>query len=213
MSTTTDASDSGRADPSDFDWVTFDEDETILWSGEPHFYSIGPALVVGVPLSLLLIGIPIVLGAYLNRENTVYLLTTEGLYHKRGILSRDVQKIGFEKVQNISFTQGPLGNYVGYGNVDISTAGGSGVEMQFRAVSDPKSVQARINRQIRNARSSTRDDDGASDRRSGDVLDDVLAELKAIRTALENDADDASQEALRNTTRGEDERSDLDRAE
>ncbi|MFC7044822.1 PH domain-containing protein [Halobacteriaceae archaeon GCM10025711] len=194
----------------DLDWLSLDDGEEILWSGKPHFYSIVPALVVGVPLSLVLVGIPIVAGAYLSRENTVYLLTTEGLYRKQGILSRDVQKIEFEKVQNISFSEGPLGKQFGYGNVDISTAGGSGVEMRFRAVEDPKSVQERINRQIRRSRTAARDEDETAARRTDDVLDDILAELRAIRAAVEDGSVDAARTPTENTTTEDDDEPALD---
>lgn len=177
-----------------FDWLSLDEGEEVIWTGQPHVYSLVPALIVGIPLSLLLIGIPIVVGAYLGRENTVYLLTNEGLYQKSGILSRDVQKIEFEKVQNTAFSQGPLGNAVGYGNVDISTAGGDSVEMQFRAVPDPKDVQARIKQEIRKTRSGSREDGEGSSRDTDDVLDEILGELRAIRTHLENGAGDVQNE-------------------
>ncbi|WP_247010069.1 PH domain-containing protein [Halorientalis litorea] len=167
----------------EFDWLTLDDAERVLWSGQPHVYSIVPALVVGIPLSLLLVGIPIVVGSYLNRENTHYVLTTDALYQKRGIFSRSVRKIAFEKIQNTSYSQGALGKHFGYGNVDISTAGGSGVEMQFGSVPDPKGVQERINRRIRQARGPR--DEHENEESSAEVLDEILAELRAIRTALD----------------------------
>ena len=182
----TESPESSDAVASEFDWFTLDDGEAVQWSGNPHVYSIVPALIVGLPLSLLLVGIPIVVGAYLNRENTVYLLTNEALYRKSGVLSRDVQKIEFEKVQNISYAQGALGNYFGYGTVDISTAGGTGVEMQFRAVPDPKAVQQRINEQSRRARGKGGDDEPTSED-PDQVLDEILTELRAIRTAVEAD--------------------------
>ncbi len=182
----TESPESSDAVASEFDWFTLDDGEAVQWSGNPHVYSIVPALIVGLPLSLLLVGIPIVVGAYLNRENTVYLLTNEALYRKSGVLSRDVQKIEFEKVQNISYAQGALGNYFGYGTVDISTAGGTGVEMQFRAVPDPKTVQQRINEQSRRARGKGGDDEPTSED-PDQVLDEILTELRAIRTAVEAD--------------------------
>lgn len=181
-------------DETTFDWLTLDDDEQVIWTGQPHAYSLVPALVVGIPLSLVLVGIPIVLGAYLGRENTVYLLTNEGLYQKSGILSRDVQKIEFEKVQNTAFSQGPLGNAVGYGNVDISTAGGDSVEMRFRAVPDPKDVQARIKQEIRKTRSGNRENGDSSTRSSEDVLDEILTELREIRSHLENGTGDVESE-------------------
>ncbi|RXK50052.1 PH domain-containing protein [Halorientalis pallida] len=185
------SSESSDTAASEFDWLTLDDGEQVQWSGKPHVYSIVPALIVGLPLALFLIGIPIVVGAYLNRENTVYLLTNEALYRKSGILSRDVQKIEFEKVQNISYSQGALGNYFGYGTVDISTAGGTGVEMQFRSVPDPKAVQQRINEQSRRARGKGADDRSTSESPE-QVLEDIRTELRAIRRAVEAGGRDAT---------------------
>lgn len=180
-------------DESTYDWLTLDEDEEIIWTGKPHFYSIVTALIIGIPLTLLLIGIPLIVGTYLSRENTVYLLTDQGVYRKSGILSRDVQKIEFEKIQNTSFKQWPFGNYFGYGNVEISTAGGDSVEMRFRDVPDPKAVQGMIKTEIRKTRSDTREKDDNS-RGTDEVLDEILGELRAIRTALSEDSADTAPE-------------------
>ncbi|WP_256298857.1 PH domain-containing protein [Haloarchaeobius salinus] len=178
--TATDSTDGGG---SEFDWLSLDEDEEIIWSGNPHPMSIVPALIFGVPLIILLVGIAIIVAAYLWRENTEYVVTTDGLYTKSGVFSRNVQRVDFDKVQNISFSQGVVGNYFGYGNVDISTAGGSGVEMQFQSVADPKSVQERINRLIKeNRRGSDRPEDEPE---KGQVLDEILTELRAMRETFE----------------------------
>ncbi|MEF8809051.1 MAG: PH domain-containing protein [Natronomonas sp.] len=164
-------------DSPSLDWLTLDDDEELLWSSRPHRSSLVPAFVVGIPLSFVLIGIPILVGAYLTYQNTHYVVTDAGLYKKTGILSRDVQKIGFDKVQNTSYSQTAIGGYFGYGNVDISTAGGSGVEMRFRSVPDPADVQQRINKRIKSKEPATDD--------KSEVLEDVLDELRAIRAELE----------------------------
>ena len=141
--------------------------------------SIIPALVIGVPaiaaagLGLLIIG-----GAYLNIKNTSFVVTDQGLYKKRGILSRSVQKIGFDKVQNISFSQGVLGNYFGYGNIEISTAGGSGVEMRFNSINDPREVEQIINRKLKQEKQDSSDSSESGDR--------VEEELIQIRKLLES---------------------------
>lgn len=153
------------ADPPAFDWLTLEDDEELLWSSRPHRSSLVPASVVGIPLSLLLVGIPIVVGAYLTHRNTHYVVTDQGLYRKTGVLSRDVQKIGFEKVQNTSYSQSAVGSYFGYGNVDVSTAGSSGVEMRFQSVPDPDAVQRLINQRV-NPGSPTARERPASSRRS-----------------------------------------------
>ncbi|GAB3419443.1 hypothetical protein GCM10027435_20790 [Haloparvum alkalitolerans] len=164
------------------DWLTLEGGEEVLWASQPHRSSLVPALVVGLPLSLVLIGIPIVAGAYLTYTNTNYVVTSSGLYRKAGILSRDVQKIGFDKVQNISYSQSAVGAYFGYGNVEVSTAGSSGVEMQFRSVPAPADVQELIDRQVEHG-----DDRGGEGK--ADVLADILEELRGIRRAVEDDAD------------------------
>src|SRR6056297_968519 len=132
----------------DLDWLSVEDGEEIRWASTPHKYSIVPALIVGIPLSLVLIGIPLIVASYLQYTNTNYVVTNKGLYSKRGILSRDVQQIGFDKVQNISYSQSAIGSSLGYGSVEISTAGGSGVELQFRSIPDPASVQELIAREI-----------------------------------------------------------------
>jgi len=161
----------------DLDWVSLDKSEEVLWQGEPRIHSIIPALVIGVPLTLVFgIGILIMVGAYLNIKNTDFLVTSQGIYRKQGVMSRSVQKIGFDKIQNISFSQTALGNYFGYGNVEVSTAGGSGVEMKFNAIEDPKKVQELINEHIR--------DDRSEERTSS--MEKVLEELQEIRKSVEN---------------------------
>lgn len=161
-----------------FDWLTLGADEQVVWAGNPHESSLVPALVVGVPLSLLLIGIPIVVSAYLRREATEYVVTTEALYRKSGILSRNVQRVDFAKVQNTSYSQGLFGRQFGYGNIDVSTAGGAGVELTFRSVPEPKDVQELINARVKGSERETPEDASA-------VLDQILTELRAIRSAVE----------------------------
>jgi len=88
---------SATIDPETADWLTLDEDEEIVWSGKPHESSLIPALVVGLPLALIPHRVTIIAGSYLQRENTQYVVTTDGLYKKTGVLSRDVQRIDFRK--------------------------------------------------------------------------------------------------------------------
>ena len=169
----------------DLEWLTLEDGESIQWASTPHKYSLVPALVVGIPLSVVLVGIPIVVGAYLQYTNTNYVVTNRGLYSKRGILSRDVQQIGFDKVQNISYSQSALGSSFGYGSVDVSTAGGSGVELEFRSIPDPASVQELIAREVDDREQGAGDAGTDAD----DVLDEILHELRAIRRELA-DSDD-----------------------
>ncbi|MEF8880513.1 MAG: PH domain-containing protein [Candidatus Nanohaloarchaea archaeon] len=165
---------------SSFEWLSLDEGEEVLWEGEPLMKSIYPAIAVGIPLTLFFgLGLVIIAAAYLNKKNTDFVVTSEGLYRKTGVISRNVQKIGFNKVQNISFSQGFLGTQFGYGNIEISTAGGSGIEMRFRSIEDPKKVQQLINKHIKKGKEAPT----SSDR---DTMSEVLAEMKNRRKASVN---------------------------
>ncbi|ELZ57431.1 MULTISPECIES: PH domain-containing protein [Halorubrum] len=172
----------------DLDWLSLEDGEEIRWASTPHKYSIVPALVVGLPLSVVLIGIPLIAASYLQYTNTNYVVTNKGLYSKRGILSRDVQQIGFDKVQNISYSQSAIGSSLGYGSVDVSTAGGSGVELQFRSIPNPAAVQELISKEIDKRQRSESGDADETD----DVLDQILVELRAIRSAVADDGDRAT---------------------
>jgi len=139
----------------EFDWLSLDDDEEVLWNGKPRIQK------------------------FLGLNITDYVVTTQGLYRKTGMFSRNVQKIGFEKVQNISFTQGILGKQFGYGSIGISTAGGSGVEMRFAAIDDPKKVQEMINSRIKNEKSES------SGRQSqAQILEKILEEVQEINGKL-----------------------------
>jgi uncharacterized membrane protein YdbT with pleckstrin-like domain len=108
-------------------------------------------------------------------------VTSDALYVKKGILSRSVQRIEFSKVQNISFSQGILGSRFGYGNVEISTAGGSGVEMRFRSIQDPKKVQQLINEKMK---PGTQDQESSSGRTEKEVLEEILSEVKDLNSKI-----------------------------
>ncbi|WP_414837955.1 PH domain-containing protein [Candidatus Nanosalina sp. VS9-1] len=161
----------------EFDWLSLDSDEEIQWKGQPRIKSVIPAVIIGLPLSIFGVGLLIIIGAYLSVKNTYYVVTSNGVYRKKGVLSRDVQKIGFDKIQNISFSQGLFGNYFGYGNVEISTAGGQGVEMRFRSIREPKKVQDLINKRIK-----TDSSEGEASR--DEVLQEILQELREINSKL-----------------------------
>ncbi|MFC4437083.1 MULTISPECIES: PH domain-containing protein [Natrialbaceae] len=168
-----------RSDERDLEWLSLDDGEEIVWTDGPDRRTLIPAFAIGIPLSIVLIGVFIIVGEYLRVTNTHYVVTDNAVYKKTGILSRDVKRIEHEKVQDISYSQSALGAFFGYGTVELTTAGGSGVEMAFKAVLDPRTVQQRISEQLKRHRSPS--ETGAND----DVLEEILAELRAIRSAVD----------------------------
>ncbi|WP_436347865.1 PH domain-containing protein [Natronorubrum sp. FCH18a] len=187
------------------EWLSLDDDESVLWAGGPDRRTIAPTAallafpvlallvvpfnaVAGLVLTavLALVVVPIVGWSVLWIRSTDYVVTTSGLYEKRGILSRDVKRIDFEKVQNTSYSQSAIGTRVGYGTVEVSSAGGSGVEMRFRTIPTPREIQQLISSRVSPARSGARSTtESPTSGDSDDVLEEILVELRAIRTALE----------------------------
>ncbi|WP_246999568.1 PH domain-containing protein [Halosolutus gelatinilyticus] len=174
-------------DPADLEWLSLDADEEVVWASGPDRRTLIPALLVGIPLSIVLIGIFVIVGEYFRVTNTHYVVTDQALYKKTGVFSRDVKRIEHGKIQDISYSQSALGNHFGYGDVDVSTAGGSGVELSFDSVPDPRAVQQRISELIDRPRR-----EGDDERSTDDALAEILTELRAIRAAVEESKSDAA---------------------
>ena len=172
----------------EFDWLVLDDEEEVVWSATPHPYSLLPAFVVGLLLAVVLVGVFVVVWAYLAHRNTDYVVTSDALYTKTGVLSRSVNRIGFGKVQDTSYRQNVLGARYGYGTVDVSTAGGGVVEMSLANVAEPRRTQSLINERLRGAphRAEGTGRDGEA------VLDEILTELRAIRSAVESSGSEAA---------------------
>jgi len=168
----------------EFDWLTLEEGEEVLWSSRAHKYSLYVGMVFGA--LFLLVGS---LFAWLSYRNTHYVVTNKRIYAKRGTLSRNVKTVDFDKVQNINYTQSALGAQFGYGNVEISTAGSSGAEVTFRSIPDPADVQELIDREIKRNRGDRKTGEESGAASKADVLDEVVSELRAIRRLLEDQSD------------------------
>ncbi|PSQ41962.1 hypothetical protein BRD14_05360 [Halobacteriales archaeon SW_5_68_122] len=115
---------------------------------DPPTLSAVPLGLVGVGLAVVLLGVVLGVVTYLRFRAIVYLITTSELYRKRGLFSRSVRNLRLERVQDSGFRQSAVQRLLGYGTVHVSTAGGGGVELRFRHVTDPEAVNGRIARQL-----------------------------------------------------------------
>ena len=96
----------------------------------------------GVLFGLLLIG-----GAYLNVYATSYTVTSERVIQRKGLLSRRVSEVEISDIRNVQVNQGITQRIFGIGNVGISTAGQSGVEIVFAGIKRPQPVADMIREQ------------------------------------------------------------------
>lgn len=75
----------------------------------------------------------------------VYLVTTEDVYKKRGVFSRNVRNVPIGDIQKSSFNQSWLGRMLSYGHVRMATAATAGSEISLWNVGNPNEVVDMIN--------------------------------------------------------------------
>jgi uncharacterized membrane protein YdbT with pleckstrin-like domain len=148
------------------EWVHLTGDERVLWAGTPSLYPVLPTIALAfaagvfgvwfhrdvslalIPSWLALVLVPIgalvAAWAYLSRWSTRYVFTTKAVYEKRGLLSRTVTQVRFDRVQNTAFEQSLVERSLSYGDIDVYTAGTGGVNLSLRDVPDPKRVKALV---------------------------------------------------------------------
>lgn len=173
------------------EWLSLDPDEEIVWVGEPVLMSLVGTAVVGVLLIPFLVGIVVLLAlpfSYLSLKNTDFVVTTKSLYVKKGVVSTSIETVDIDKIQNTEYSQSFWGKQFDYADIDVSTAGSSGAEITFSSIANARAVRERISELGNEARrdSGARSDDGSGSRRAGgDRLDELVAELRATREAME----------------------------
>lgn len=146
-------------------WVTLTPNERIVWSGRPSLRSAvwslaGGLISIGVGLggfvvfssegaSPLLMGlslIPLVVGLLhiglllLHRRSVHYILTTDAVYKRTGLLTRTVSNLRRDRIQHTSYTQTLRERLLTYGTIRIDTAGSDGSEITLVHIPDPMHV-------------------------------------------------------------------------
>src|SRR3954469_8818806 len=139
--------------------------EEILFDGHPSwratlgFYVVGfvAAVVAGVVAGVAAgpeigtaggVGALVVVVAVglVRRLGTRYLVTTERLRIRRGILSRRVQQTQLDRVQNVNTDQSIFERILRIGTVDFDTAGTDDSDFTFRGIVSPEEVVTAVDR-------------------------------------------------------------------
>ena len=151
--------------------------EQIVFEGHPSwrsvllFYVAGVALVAvaaaigalasgtgfailggGVVLALVL------LTGFVKRMATRYVITTERLHIRRGILSKATQETRIQRVQNVNTDQSFFERILQVGTVDFDTAGTDDSEFRFVGVGNPEEVTRAVDRAQRQSASEQQPD-------------------------------------------------------
>ena len=171
------------------------EDEDVLHEFRPHWRVLIPALgwamlfaaLVGFtfafaspdqPYGLWALGIAIVLWLLLSTKRllswwfTTYVLTTERIIVRTGMVAREGTEIPLENINNVLFTQKVIERLLGYGDILVESAGQTG-QSRLMDIPDPEAFQSEIYR-ARELRSLHFQSGGSTGAR------DAIAQLEAL---------------------------------
>ena len=148
--------------------------ESIVFEGHPSwrallaFYigGVAAAVAVGVIAGLIwswsvgfLVGVVLLAAAlafgFVKRMSTTYLVSTQRLYIRRGILSKRMQQTRIDRVQNVNTDQSLRERLLRVGTVDFDTAGTDDSEFRFVGIADPGEVVTAVDRAQREAAATT----------------------------------------------------------
>jgi uncharacterized membrane protein YdbT with pleckstrin-like domain len=144
--------------------------EEIVFEGHPswrgvlsfYVYGVAGAVIVAIVVGLIagsVIGsiaavagiVAVVLGGLLKRIATHYVVTTQRLRIRRGILARRVQQTRMDRVQNVNTRQRLIDRVLRVGTVDFDTAGTDDSDFTFRGIANPDDVVSAVDRAQRAA--------------------------------------------------------------
>ena len=114
----------------------------IVWLAGSAFF----AVVAGIVLIAL-----VVVAGLVKRTATDYMVSTQRLYIRRGILSKKIQQTRIDRVQNVNTEQSFRERLLRVGTVDFDTAGTDDSEFRFVGVSDPNKIAAAVDEAQRQA--------------------------------------------------------------
>jgi uncharacterized membrane protein YdbT with pleckstrin-like domain len=145
--------------------------EEVAFDLRPHWWFFSKQILVGVPLFILLVLITTGLNGdarkytfwiwglgalvfavwlglkYLDWQFTYFVVTSDRVIFRTGVLSKRGVEIPLERINNINFHQGIWVRIIGAGVLEVQSAGEEGTSM-FSDVRHPDGVQQEIYRQM-----------------------------------------------------------------
>ena len=147
------------------------EGEVVALDLNPHWWYFSRHIITGIPLLLSLVGIlalndgtlkdglKIIWGVlavlwalwllfkFLSWKFTYFVVTSDRLIYRHGVLAKRGIEIPLERVNNINFGQGIFERVIGAGDLQIDSAGKEG-QSHFYNIRHPDGVQQEIYRQM-----------------------------------------------------------------
>ena len=173
--------------------------EDVVLDLHPHwvyFLKSGLAFLVALALAVFMLGnswegVPVALSGglllvalawagwtYLKWVTTNFVITTDRLIYRHGVLSKHGIEIPLERVNTVFFSQSILERLVGSGDLVIESAGELG-RQNFSNVRKPSAVQNEIHKQME--ANENRKFDRVSAPRGGDSIPEQISQLDELR--------------------------------
>lgn len=108
------------------------------WRGDQYFSPLNLRVVFVVIVAVFLYLIAVVI---YRRYSWAYKIDSETIESREGLIARKVRSIRVQDLRNINVNQSLWQRVVGVGDVEFSSAGGSGIEVVFRGVDRPLEVK------------------------------------------------------------------------
>jgi uncharacterized membrane protein YdbT with pleckstrin-like domain len=112
--------------------------------------ALAASTAAGIVVGVVLLALALLVG-FVRRMATVYMVSTQRLYIRRGILSKRVQQTRIDRVQNVNTDQSLMDRILRVGKVDFDTAGTDDSDFTFVGISSPDRVVAAVDRAQRDA--------------------------------------------------------------
>jgi uncharacterized membrane protein YdbT with pleckstrin-like domain len=98
-------------------------DETILHQGRISLWSMFPLIFFGVILTPVVVGLVLLVIAYIRYQTTELAITNKRVVVKTGLISRNIIEINIAKVESVEVAQSVLGRLFDFGSLSISGTG------------------------------------------------------------------------------------------
>lgn len=125
-----------------------DHPEETLFTITPAFSAFFTYYLLGIILIPFLIGLLVLLFTYLAQINTRYIITTQRIITRKGILSKQQTEVWVRDMRGLNLTRSLWDLLCGTGTISIGTAATAGAEILMHGVKDAQNIIDRVN-QIR----------------------------------------------------------------
>ena len=149
--------------------------EEIVFEGHPswratlafYIYGLIAAAIIGALVGVivdsttgalvwLVLFAAILLVGFFRLVATTYIVSTQRLYIRRGLLAKRVQQTRIDRVQNVNTSQTFLQRLLRVGTVDFDTAGTDDSAFEFRGIAHPSEIVEAVDRAQRELSESQR---------------------------------------------------------